>query len=76
MIDIGKHKALIRGAGELASAVAVTLHRVGFKVIMTELPVPLAIRRTVSFSDAMLNGFSEVEEVQSIKADLKNYLKF
>ena len=75
MIDIDKYKVLLRGAGELASAVAVTLHRVGFKVLMTELPVPLAIRRTVSFSDAMLNGRSEVEGIQSLKADLKNYIE-
>ncbi|MCX6080913.1 MAG: selenium-dependent molybdenum cofactor biosynthesis protein YqeB [Chloroflexi bacterium] len=44
---------LIRGGGDLASGVALRLHRSGFKVIITELPKPLAVRRTVSFSEAV-----------------------
>lgn len=62
-----KNTVVIRGAGELASAVAVVLHRVGFQVILTELLKPLAIRRTVCFSDAMLNGTAEVEGIQAVK---------
>lgn len=60
---------LIRGAGEMASAVAVVLQRVGFPVILTELPIPLAIRRTVCFSDAMLDGTAAVEGIQAVKLD-------
>ena len=67
-----ENTVLIRGAGELASSAAVILQRVGFRVIMTELPIPLAIRRTVCFSDAMLNGSSEVEGVTAIFSH-KNY---
>jgi len=74
MNSLNKYKVLIRGAGEMASAVGVVLHRVGFSVIMTELPIPLAIRRTVCFSDAMLNGTAEVEGIQSIQADYNNYI--
>ena len=69
------HKVLIRGAGELASAIGLTLHRVGFKVIMTELSIPRAIRRTVCFSEAILNGQTNVEEVTSIKCDINNYVE-
>lgn len=64
---------LIRGAGELASAIGLTLNRVGFKVIMTELPIPLAIRRSVCFGDAMFAESSKVENVTSVKSDLNNY---
>ncbi len=67
--SINKSIVLIRGAGELASAVGVVLQRVGFTVILTELPVPLAIRRTTCFSDAMLNGTATVEDIQAVKAD-------
>ena len=74
MNSLKEYTVLIRGAGEMASAVGVVLHRVGFFVIMTELPVPLAIRRTVCFSDAMLNGTAEVEGIQSENADYTNYL--
>ena len=74
MNNLKKYTVLIRGAGEMASAVGVVLHRVGFSAIMTELRVPLAIRRTVCFSDAMLNGTTEVEGIQSDNADYTNYL--
>ncbi len=73
MNELKQYTILIRGAGEMASAVAVVLHRVGFTVIMTELSIPLAIRRTVSFSDAILNGTAEVEGIQSFQADYSNY---
>ena len=72
--SINKSIVLIRGAGELASAVGVVLHRVGFSVILTELPIPLAIRRTVCFSEAMLNGTATVEGIQAVKTDYNNYL--
>ncbi|MBC8214460.1 MAG: EF2563 family selenium-dependent molybdenum hydroxylase system protein [Candidatus Marinimicrobia bacterium] len=54
-------KIWIRGAGELGSATAHLLHRIGFSVFLSELENPLAIRRPVTFSDAIFNGFSEVE---------------
>ncbi len=61
-------RVIIRGAGELGSAVACVLHRCGFSVILTELPQPLAIRRPVTFSDAMLTGESAVEGITGIRA--------
>ncbi len=74
MNDLKQHTILIRGAGEMASAVGVVLQRVGFLVILTDLPIPFAIRRTVCFSDAMLNGSAEVEGIQAVKTDFTNYL--
>lgn len=44
---------LIRGAGDIASGIALRLYRAGMDVIMTELPHPTAIRRTVCFSEAL-----------------------
>lgn len=54
---------LIRGGGDLASGVALRLHRVGFQVAILELEKPLAVRRTVSFSEAVYNGTQIVEGV-------------
>ena len=54
---------LIKGAGDLASGVALRLHRAGFRVVMTDLPVPLAIRRSVSFCPAITQGFAQVEDL-------------
>lgn len=55
---------LIRGGGDLASGVALRLHRVGMKVIISELEQPLAVRRTVSFAEAVYAGEVEVEGVK------------
>lgn len=62
------HLALVRGAGDLGSSVAVCLHSVGFRVVMTEIAQPLAVRRAVSFSDAVYDGETAVEGVPAILA--------
>lgn len=55
--------ALIRGCGDLASGVAIRLHRAGVRVVMTELQQPLAVRRLVCFSEAVYTGECAVEGV-------------
>lgn len=60
---------LIRGGGDLASGVALRLHRSGFKIIIAELPNPLAVRRTVSFSEAVYAGEIVVEGLSARRAD-------
>jgi xanthine dehydrogenase accessory factor len=57
------HFVLIRGGGDLATGVALRLHRSGIKVVMSELAQPLAVRRTVSFSEAVYEGQYTVEGV-------------
>jgi len=62
---------LIRGGGDLASGVALRLYRAGIKVLITELANPLAVRRAVSFAEAVFEGTHEVEGVKAklIEAD-------
>lgn len=57
---------LIRGGGDLASGVAVRLHHSGFEVMLTELPTPLVVRRTVSFAEAVSDGSKEVEGITAV----------
>lgn len=52
---------LIRGAGDLASGVALRLVHCGLRVIMTELPQPLVVRRLASFAEAVYRGEWTVE---------------
>jgi xanthine dehydrogenase accessory factor len=54
---------LIRGGGDLASGVALRLYKAGVRVVVTELPQPLAVRRLVSFSEAVYAGECSVEGV-------------
>lgn len=55
---------LIKGAGDLASGVAVRLHRAGMKIVMTDIAQPTVIRRTVSFAQAVYDGACKVEDIE------------
>ena len=46
----------IQGAGEMASAAAVSLVAAGYAVVMAEIANPLAVRRLVCFSEAVYEG--------------------
>ena len=59
---------LIRGAGDIATGIALRLHRSGLQVVMTDLPRPTAIRRTVCFSPAITDGETTVEGVRAVYA--------
>jgi xanthine dehydrogenase accessory factor len=54
---------LLRGGGDLASGVALRLHRAGLRVAISELPRPLAVRRLVSFAEAAFSGETVVEGI-------------
>jgi xanthine dehydrogenase accessory factor len=61
-------KIIIRGAGEMATGTACRLFSSGFhKLVMTEIARPLAVRRTVSFSEALYEGTAAVEGIQAVK---------
>ena len=63
-----KKLVVVRGAGELGSAVAHIVHRAGFRVLMLEQRQPTATRRRVSFSDAMYAGEATVERLTCYRA--------
>jgi xanthine dehydrogenase accessory factor len=56
------HLIVLRGGGDLASGIALRLHHTGFQVVILELERPLAVRRTVSFSEAVYEGVQTVED--------------
>jgi len=57
---------LIRGAGEMASGVAWRLFQSHFKILLTEIPQPLAVRREVSFCEAVYEGTKKVEGIEAV----------
>ena len=63
---------LIRGAGDLATGIALRLFRSHLRVVMTDLPQPTAIRRTVCFSQAILYGSYQVEDVTAERAETED----
>lgn len=54
----------VRGGGDLGSGVALRLWRCGFPVVVLETECPIAVRRTVAFSEAVYDTLVYVEEAQ------------
>lgn len=59
---------LIRGAGDIATGIALRLWRAHIQVVMTDIARPTAIRRTVCFSEAIVHGEVTVENVTARRA--------
>ena len=57
---------VIRGAGDIASGIALRLFRAGMQVVMCDLAQPTSIRRTVCFSEAIRLGETRVEGVRGV----------
>src|SRR5680860_643788 len=69
MTDLSaKPLALIKGAGDLATGVALRLHHVGFRLVMTEIEEPTVVRRTVALAEAVYEGESVVEDMKAVLA--------
>ncbi len=64
---IGQIRIVIRGAGEQASGVAHCLFRSGLRVCLLEIATPLAVRRMVSYSEAVYDGEKTVEGVTTVR---------
>lgn len=64
-------KILIKGAGDLATGIASRLYGAGHQIVMTELSVPLTVRRSVALSRAVYEGCAKVEEMEAFRADFE-----
>jgi xanthine dehydrogenase accessory factor len=64
-----KQRVLIRGGGEMGSGVAWRLRRCGFDVVVAEIDHPMAVRRWVSFSEAVYEGVHEVEGITARRTE-------
>ena len=60
-------KVCVRGGGDLASGVAWRLYHCGFRVFMTEIDQPMAVRRKVAFCEAIYHDRAVVEGVEAFR---------
>ena len=60
---------VVRGAGDIASGIAVRLHRSGASIVMLDVAVPTSVRRTVCFSEAVRLGEAEVEGIRAVRCE-------
>ncbi len=67
---------LIKGAGDVASGIAIRLLKSGYNVIMTEIENPTVIRSKVSFAQAVYDNVCVVDGIKAVKADKSNYKEF
>jgi xanthine dehydrogenase accessory factor len=58
---------IVRGGGDLATGTIHRLHRAGFSVLVLETETPAAIRRQVSFCEAVYDGEAVVEEEKAVR---------
>ena len=59
----GSELVVIRGAGDIATGVALRLARCGYRIVMLEIEQPTAIRRSVAFAQAVYDGSTTVEHL-------------
>jgi xanthine dehydrogenase accessory factor len=62
----GSRVAVVMGTNEIASAVAVYLHRNGWRVVLSHDPHPPVIRRRMAFHDALFGDLAEVSGVTAV----------
>jgi xanthine dehydrogenase accessory factor len=61
--------AVILGTNEIASAVAVQLHRNNYRTVLSHDPLPPVIRRKMAFHDALYDDDVTVEGIGARRAD-------
>lgn len=59
-------KIMIKGAGDLATGIASRLYRCGHQILMTEIAVPLTVRRQVALSRAVYEQEAVVEDLKGV----------
>lgn len=64
-----KGLVVVRGGGDLASGTIARLRVAGYPVIALETARPLAVRRGVSFSEAVYDGSATIEGIEARRAD-------
>ena len=60
---------IIRGGGDLATGLAYSLYKAGFKIIILETYSPSSIRRKVSLSEAVYDNHAKVEDIEAVLCD-------
>ncbi len=66
---------LIKGGGDVGSAVAHLLYRSGYLPVIVEGPHPATVRRRMSYAQAVFDGEAELEGIRGERVDSINTLQ-
>lgn len=59
---------LVRGIGDIGSAVAHRLFQEGYAVVLHDVPIPTTTRRGMAFADAIFEGHAALEGIHAVRA--------
>src|SRR5208282_1311136 len=60
---------LVRGVGDVGSAVAVVLFRAGYAAALHDEPAPTAPRRGMAFADAVFDGWATLDGITAVRVN-------
>jgi xanthine dehydrogenase accessory factor len=66
---------LVRGSGDVGSAVAHCLFQSGYSVVIHESTQPTTTRRKMAFADAVFDGSAILDDVESKRVDKLSFLR-
>ena len=58
-------RVLVRGSGDIGSAVAYRVFQSGYEVVIHDSPEPATTRRRMSFTDAVFDGRAKLDGVEA-----------
>ena len=65
-----RSRVLVRGAGDVGSAVAVVLYRAGYAVALHDERTTSTPRRGMAFADAIFDGWATLDGLTAVRDDL------
>ena len=68
LYDLHVVTVMVRGIGDIASAVAHRLFREGYAVVLHDVPMPTTTRRGMAFADAVFEGHATLDGVHAVRA--------
>ncbi|ABO60174.1 carbon monoxide dehydrogenase maturation protein (plasmid) [Burkholderia vietnamiensis] len=67
--DAERLPVLVRGTGDIGSAIALALFRDGYPILLHDGPAPTAMRRGMAFTDAVFDGTAVLDGVTARRVD-------
>jgi len=75
MIEAERAPVLVRGVGDVGSAVAAVLFSAGYPVALHDEPAPTAPRRGMVFADAVFDGVARLDGLTALRIDTSAELR-
>jgi len=75
MTEQTRKLVLVRGVGDVGSAVAVLLFRAGYAVALHDEPKPATPRRGMAFADAVFDGWATLDGLTAVRVNAASGLR-